>query len=410
MDRVMEANTFQAGTGREGFIMGVKFPLDRADKRRFLLQAVATVRDTLAAHAEESETLRTLHEESVAALTDSGLLAMKCPIELGGAEADPVTQIEVIEATSYIDPSTGWSLAIGNGGVSLFGSCLPQEAIDQLFAGNRPPRCAGSLTPGQAVPVDGGYRVSGRWSWASGIRHAEWIGGLTLVMSNDDLPYPRISVFPAAQVDIHDNWNVAGLKGTGSCDFSVTDRFVPEAFTFDLRTWEPKRGGALYQLGLPGLLINELAGFALGVGRRALDEIIQLARTKHRGYAKPTSLAERGVFQRSIGESDLRLRAARALAIEVFEKAWDTVCAGRRPDAQLQVEMRTVTTLVTDVALDVTTQAFSYGAGTAVRLDNILQRCLRDLQVGATHLMVSDSNYELYGKCLLGLPEIDPMG
>jgi alkylation response protein AidB-like acyl-CoA dehydrogenase len=106
----------------------------------------------------------------------------------------------------------------------------------------------------------------------------------------------------------------------------------------------------------------------------------------------------------------LRLRAARALAIEVFEKAWETVCAGRRPDAQLQVEMRTVTTLVTDVALDVTTQAFRYGAGTAVRLDNILQRCLRDLQVGATHLMVSDSNYELYGKCLLGLPEIDPMG
>ena len=390
--------------------MGVKFPLDRAEKRKVLLQAVDGVRDILAAHAEESETVRTLADASVNALTDSGLLAMKCPIELGGAEADPVTQIEVIEATSYIDPSAGWSLAIGNGGVSLMGSCLPQEAIDQMFAGDRPPRFAGSLTPGQAVPVDGGYRVIGRWSWASGIRHAEWIGGLTLVMSNNDVPYPRISVFPAAQVQIYDNWNVAGLKGTGSCDFSVADQFVPEAFTFDLRTWEPKRGGPLYRLGLPGLLINELAGFALGVGRRALDEIIQLARTKHRGYTRPTALSERGVFQRTIGESDLRLRAARALAIEVFEKAWETVCGGRRPDAQLQVEMRTVTSLVTDVALDVTTQAFRYGAGTAVRLDHILQRCLRDLQVGATHLMVSDANYEMYGKCLLGLPDIDPMG
>src|SRR5271167_1201470 len=190
-------------------------------------------------------------------------------------------------------------------------------------------RFAGSLTPGKAVPVNGGYRVSGRWSWASGIRHADWVAGMTLVDGADG-PYPRMTVFPVGQVEIHDNWHVSGLKGTGSCDFSVADLFVPEAFTFDMRTWETKRGGPLYQLGLPGLLINELAGFALGVGRRALDEIIQLARTKHRGYAKPTSLAERGVFQRSIGESDLRLRAARALAIEVFEKAWDTVCAGRR--------------------------------------------------------------------------------
>lgn len=390
--------------------MGVQFPLDRGDKRRFLLQGVASVRDTLAAHAEESETLRTLANASVDALTDSGLFAMKCPIELGGAEADPVTQIEVIEAASYIDPSAGWCLSIGNGGVALMGSCLPQEAIDLMFAGSRPPRCAGSLTPGQAVPVDGGYRVSGRWSWASGVRHAEWVAGLTLVMSKEDLPYPRISVFSAAQVEIHDNWNVAGLKGTGSCDFSVIDLFVPETFTFDLRKWEPKRGGPLYQLGMPGLLVNELAGFALGVGRRALDEIIQLARTKHRGYAKPSALAERGVFQRVIGESDLRLRAARALAIEVFEKAWETVCAGQRPDAQLQVEMRSVTTLVTDIALDVTTKAFRYAGGSAVHLNNVLQRCLRDLQVGSNHLMVSDSSYEMYGKCLLGLPGIDPMG
>jgi alkylation response protein AidB-like acyl-CoA dehydrogenase len=164
--------------------MSLKFPVDRAEKRRVLLQAVASVRDTLAAHAEESETLRTLPEASVAALTDSGLLAMKCPAELGGAEADPVTQIEVIEATSYIDPSAGWCLAIGNGGVSIMGSCLPREAIDRMFVGDRPPHFAGSLTPGQAVPVNGGYRTSGRWSWASGIRHAEWVGGLTLVESN----------------------------------------------------------------------------------------------------------------------------------------------------------------------------------------------------------------------------------
>jgi indole-3-acetate monooxygenase len=140
------------------------------------------------------------------------------------------------------------------------------------------------------------------------------------------------------------------------------------------------------------------------------NTIIDLARTKHRGYGKPTALAERGVFQRTIGESDLRLRAARALAIEVCEKAWETVCAGRKPDTQLQIEMRTATTLVTEVALDIAAHAFKYGAGTAIHLNNILQRCLRDLQVGSTHLMASDSTYELYGQCLLGMPAVDPMG
>jgi alkylation response protein AidB-like acyl-CoA dehydrogenase len=233
---------------------------------------------------------------------------------------------------------------------------------------------------------------------------------MTLVESGGgNPPYPRMIVFPAAQAEIHDTWHVSGLKGTGSCDFSVSDLFVPEAFTADLRTWEPKRGGPMYQLGLPGLLINELAGFALGVARRALDAITDLAKTKRRGYGKQTALAEREVFQRAIGEGDLRLRAARALAIEIFEKAWQTVCAGCKPELALQVEMRSVTALVTDVALDITTLAFRYGAGSSIHLSSILQRCLRDLQVEAAHLMVSDSAYEMHGKCLLGLGDVDAM-
>jgi indole-3-acetate monooxygenase len=117
--------------------MNVKFPVDQVEKRHALLQAVASVRDILAANAEESAVLRTLSPTSVAALTDSGLFAMKCPADLGGAEADPVTQIEVIEATSYIDPSAGWCLAICNGGVAIVGSMHPQSAVERVFAGDR---------------------------------------------------------------------------------------------------------------------------------------------------------------------------------------------------------------------------------------------------------------------------------
>jgi indole-3-acetate monooxygenase len=165
----------------------------------------------------------------------------------------------------------------------------------------------------------------------------------------------------------------------------------------------------MYQLGWPGLVINELAGFALGVARRTLDAILALAKTKRCGYGKQKVVAEREVFQRAIGEGDLRLRAARGLAIEIFKKAWQTVCAGRVPAPELQVEMRSVKTLVTDVALDITTLAFRYGGGSAIHLSSMLQRCLRDLQAGAAHLMVSDVAYELHGLCLLEVTNVEPV-
>src|SRR5262249_32458626 len=144
-------------------------------------------------------------------------------------------------------------------------------------------------------PVAGGYRVTGRWSWASGIRHAEWVGGVTLVERKEEgPPESRFVMVPTSAVEIHDVWNVAGLKGTGSCDFSMTDLFVPEGFTFDLVAFQPQRGGPLYRLGLPGVLINEFVGFVLGVARRALDTIIELVQTKRRGYGPQTRLADRG--------------------------------------------------------------------------------------------------------------------
>ena len=390
--------------------MKQQFPTDRVEKRQALLEAVDRVRDVLAAHADEAEALRTLPQAAVAALRESGLLALMLPTVLGGAEADPVTQTEVMEAVSAIDPSTGWSFAIG---ASALGLCafLPGAAIERMFPDGHIPTLAAVIMPGRAVPVDGGYRVTGRWSWASGIRHAEWVlAHLLIERPGGGPPASQHAALPAAKVEIHDTWHVAGLKGTGSCDFSVTDLFVPEGFTFDLQAMEPQRGGPAYRLGLPALFISVHAGFALGVGRRALAAITELAQTKRRGYGKQLPLAERGVFQRMLGESDLRLRAARSLVLEILEKVWATACEGGTPEPSLQVELRSATTLVTDVALEVTTQAFRYGGGSAVHLNNILQQCLRDLQVGASHFMVSDVTYEQHGQCLLGFPGVNPMG
>ena len=384
----------------------LSFPNDTAAKRRVLMDAVESVRPTLEANAQAAEESATLPPASVAALYDSGLLRLKLPHVLGGAEADPITQLDVLEAVSRIDPAAGWCLMIGAASVGSLGAFLPDDAIDELFAGGNPPRTAGAFAPyGTAIPVAGGYRVSGRWPFGSGVRHSDWVSAGARVKSDDAHPLQLRVVMPRREVTVHDNWQVMGLRGTGSCDFSVDDLFVPERFAWDVSRTEPTRGGPLYRLGRPGFVTNEHSAFALGVGRRALDAVTEVAASKTRGYNSTNLLANRPVLQRAIGECDLRLRAARALNVEILGDAWDAVCAGHPPAPPLQAQMRAVATHTTDVAADVATQAFRYGGGSALFTTNILQQCLRDVNAAAQHQMVSDTAYENHGQFLLGLPD-----
>ena len=383
------------------------FPTERSEKHRVLMEAVERVRDTLEANAEESERIGTLAPASVEALYESGLLRLKMPHALGGAEADLVTQLDVLEAVSRIDPSSGWCLMIGAASLGGLAAFLPDDAIEEVFLGGRPPKVAGAAAPsGTATPVDGGYRVTGHWQFGSGIQHAEWVSAGARVASGFD-GYPRQLrlIMPRNKVKVHDNWQVMGLRGTGSCDFAVDDLFVPGGFAWDATLTEPMRGGALYRLGRPGFVTNEHSAFALGVARRALDAITEVAASKTRGYNSVNLLANRPAFQRALGECDMRLRAARSLNVEILEEAWESVCAGHTPPPPLQAQMRSCATYTTDVAVDVTSRAFHYGGGAALFTASILQQCLRDVHAAAQHQMVSDTAYENHGQFLLGLPD-----
>lgn len=383
------------------------FPTDRAAKRRVLMDAVKSVRDILEAGAIEAEAKGTLPSASVEALYDSGLLRLKLPHVLGGAEADPVTQLDVLEAVSRIDPAAGWCLMIGAASLGSLSAFLPDEAIEDIFVDGQPPKVAGAAAPsGSARPVEGGYRLTGHWQFGSGIQHAEWVSaGARVSGESDDGPRQLRVAMPRRQVKVHDNWQVMGLRGTGSCDFSVNDLFVPHRFAWDVSRTEPTRGGALYRLGRPGFVTNEHSAFALGVGRRSLDALTEVAGAKTRGYNSTNLLAHRAVVQRALGECDLRLRAARALNIEILEAAWDAVCAGHTPPPPLQAQMRGCATYTTDIAADVASQAFRYGGGSALFTTSVLQQCLRDINAAAQHQMVSDTAYENHGQFLLGRPD-----
>jgi indole-3-acetate monooxygenase len=387
------------------------FPMEETQKRRTLLAAVESVREVVSRHADEAESAGTLPSATVEALRESGLLSLTLPQVLGGAEADPVTQIEVIEAISAIDPSAGWCTMIGATAIGLPGAFLRDEAIEEMFIEGRIPTAAMIVMPaGRAIPTEGGYRLSGRWSFVSGVRHAQWIAAGAQVSVNGATPQRRLFVVPAEAVRIHDNWDVAGLQGTGSCDISIDDCYVREEFTWNMNGDLPRRGGATYKLRLPGFVAKEHAAFALGVGRCALDAVTGMAKSKRRGAGlEPSPLESRQVFQRAIGHCHVRLKAARAMVVESFSRAWAMLLAGQPPTQRMQAEMRAVAAYATEVAVDVTTQTFRFAGGGAVYRTQKLQRCLRDINVAAQHYMVSDIAYENYGNYVLGLPDVDPM-
>ena len=376
--------------------------------RSELLDAVSTISHTLDDQAAESENRTVLSEASIEALRSSGLIGLKIPALFGGHEADPIVELEVLEALARANGAAGWCLGILTGTSAMAAAFLPRESAEEIFAHGAVPM-AGAPTPhGKADPRSGGYQLSGRWSFGSAIHHADWViaGGMV------DGSGPRAFILPRSKVALIDNWQVAGLKATGSCDYEIRDVFVPETRSFgllDMLTGQPQSGGAAYRLGLPGIVMAFHMGIPLGIARRALDEITTQSIGKRRGMLSSTALADRGVFQSELGKAELELAAARALALAVTTRAWIGAQAGKVPDPALQAELRGAATYVTEVAQRVTTMAFHAGGGGALFEANPLQRCFRDAHAAGQHFMVSTSSYQGFGQFRLGLPGADPM-
>jgi len=271
------------------------FPSQREEKRLALLEAVESIRDVLQAGSDEAERIGTLPKDSVDALCDTGLLSFKIPAVLGGAEADLLTQLDVFEAVTRIDPAAGWCLMIGAASVSNVTAFLPDEAIQELFVDGRPPTAAGAFTAsGKATPVEGGYLVTGRWAFGSGIRHSQWISAGAWVAENGQSKSQQVRlVFPRADATIHDNWKVMGLQGTGSCDYSVSDLFVPQRFR--QRRWIG--GGPRLFSTCPGSVRPAVAG---GPGARGGNPVGGLGfgvPERNTSRAAAGQDARRGVFQ-----------------------------------------------------------------------------------------------------------------
>lgn len=392
------------------------FPSDRTAKRSMLLDAVSKIGSTLEACGPKSEELGTLAPAAVKALRDSGMFRLKLAHEMGGAEADPVTEMLVLENLAYHDLTSGWCTMVGATAIASLGTFLTPAGLAHIFTGGSVPTASISFFPaGRAVREGSGYRVNGRWRFNSGIRHAEWVLGGTIVegteAENGGRPLVIFAAFPAKDVKLYDNWGgVVGLRGTGSVDCSVENYFLPQelGFVWDLLKPKPARGGPSYLFPPFAYVAKEHGAVAIGGARRALDELIKIA-TSTRGTFRSSKLDERQVVHRAIAEADLKLRAARALMHERYDTLYDKVAAGQMPDGADIADVRAICVHATDVAIGVATMAFHFAGNTGLHHPNVIGRLLRDLNTAGIHQVMSDTAYENHGQFKLGLPTANPL-
>ncbi len=386
-------------------------PSDRYARREVLLDRVEQIGKTLQESGSRSEELGTLAPEAVQALRSAGLFTLKLPAAVGGFEADPVTEMLVLEQIAYHDFTSGWCTMVGATGVASMGAFLPQAGLDKVFRNGQIPTAAISFFPaGRAVREKGGFRLNGRWRFNSGIRHSEWVLGGTIVegteQENGGQPLVIFAAFPTKDVTVYDNWrDVVGLKGTGSCDFSATNYFLPEdlSFVWDLLDPKPLRGGASYLFPPFSYVAKEHGSVAVGAARRALDELIKLATTT-RGTFRVSKLEERQVVHRQIAEADLKIRAARALLHGRYEDLYQKASSGAVPDGRDIADVRAMAVHATDVAIGVATMAYHFAGNTGLHHPHVIGRLLRDLNTAGLHQVMSDTAYENHGKFCLGLP------
>ena len=373
------------------------------------LKTACALRELIESEAESAEEKGTMTEPVIDALVDTGLFRLLVPKAFDGLEADPATIIDVCEELSFSDGSVGWAFA-QNTTVGAYAAYLAPEFGEPLA---RARASAGMFAPlGVAYEEKGGYRVSGRYPFGSGSGHAEFMGGCALLMRDGqvapigkDGKLPVIAfILPADRVELKGNWDVMGLRGTGSFDFEVPEQYVDAGQTFSLFEDRAITGGSLYGLGPVPVGTISSAAWALGVARRALHEIAEIAKGG-RTRLGSLPLREHTTFQRDFGLHGTAVDGARALAKQAYGSALDAVVAGAAPEVR-EDRVRATKAAATHVArVSQTAVTFAYGAaGSAgMRNPNKLQRCFRDIHVGVEHQVFDDRNYNELAKPALGL-------
>jgi indole-3-acetate monooxygenase len=381
-----------------------------------VVQAAIALQPMLRACHEEIEREQRLPKVLVGQLHAAGCYRMVIPRALGGLQVDPLTYLRVVELLSEGAGSVGWNLA-NNGIGQLVTLGLPDEGVAEIHGRGTPSVIAGTAVQGggQAVPVDGGYRVSGRWTFGSGCQESAWMLGSFQILDRGE-PRRRPDggslywrgVFPRAETTIVEgSWDVAGLRGTGSFDWTAQDVFLPERRTcphvgVPLDNQWDRWPGITYALPSVAWVGPHHSAVITGIARAGIDALIRLAGEKTpRG--RTGILCDNPQVQDAVGRADAMLNAGRVYRSAMIAEIWDTIADGKATTPEQRARCRLAAVYAADNARAAMDLMYRHGGSTSFKRESRLAECWRDLHVVGQTVTIAPEWYPIGGRVYLGM-------
>ncbi|MBV9597377.1 MAG: acyl-CoA dehydrogenase family protein [Chloroflexi bacterium] len=375
-----------------------------------VLDSAAALFETVRAYQAETERERCIPEPLVAQLDEAGMHRMLLPSVLGGLQLDIPTLFRVVELIAEADGSVGWNL-MNNSIIQLSSLAFPDAGIEEIFARGPDQIIAGTLVPGSGHGrrVEGGYEVSGRWRFGSGCREASWmIANFDLDDETSETPGVYRMAVRIEEVTIIDTWDMTGMRGTASHDWSVTNVFVPDRRVVFvpgrvlLNQWQ-RWQGTLYQLPVHTIIGPHHSMIATGIARAGIDALVELAGGKVPRGRVGTLLRDQPHIQDAVARAEAHLGGGRAYRDGVVREAWTTAAAGQTPGLELCARCRLAGSFAADSARQAMDLMFRAGGTTSTQRKHRLAHCWRDLQVVGQAGAVNPDWYPVVGRHLLGL-------
>lgn len=374
----------------------------------YYLETARELAERIAADTDRIDNERQLPPEIVDELTLQGFFRLLLPRSLGGAELDHPDFLKIVELFAEVDSSTAWCVNQNNV-FATNAARMPGQTAKALYSDprlvitNGPP-----ISASEAVPVDGGYRLSGRWNFSSGIPHANWVGALTPVRrpgdpkrSLADRSTSLMFLVPKKDVRLVDTWDVIGLRGTGSFSFEIDDLLVPATHTYDPAA-PPRENGPLYCVPTTLFFAPGFATVALGAARTALDAATELAKVKVQGF-DDRMLRDITTTQRAVGEAEAIWGSAKAYLREAVSAMWAGACRNRSLTYDERIRLRLASTYGIRSAGEVVDIAYTLCGSDAIFAKSPVQRCFRDVHTIMQQIQGRLSHYDTAGQYFLGL-------
>ncbi len=368
----------------------------------------------IAAAADEIERTQRIPEPLLSQIHEARLARMFLPRSVDGDQVEPWVYLRTIEELSRHDGSVGWNLFVANS-AALIAPFLQPETLQEIYADPRAVVAWGPPNASKAHAVPGGYRVSGEWHFASGCRQATWMGAHCQVVEPDGSlrrnaagrPIIRTLLFPESTTKHIEDWNVIGMRGTASEGYTLTDLFVPEAFSSTREEPASRREpGKLYAFTMQGLYAVGVVGVAFGIARAMLDAFIDLTTRKvPRGQGR---MADSPTVQANVARTEANLAAARAWLVETLKDIWDQADDGLGViDIPQRARVRLACAHAIQAAIAAADYVYKTAGVDAIFLGTVFERRFRDMHTLSQQIQSRESHFEAVGAILLGnTPEV----